>query len=73
VLLRLELLRTNVLLRRWTSLEKIRRWISLMRKWMTVWKLRTVRLSKMWRRCIQQQKCRTNTTQKRRRLRKLFM
>jgi hypothetical protein len=72
---RLVLLRTNLLLRRWTSLERMwcfstrlpqmRRWISPMQKWMTVRKLRTVRLSKTWRRCIQQQKSRTNTTEKR--------
>jgi hypothetical protein len=37
---------------------------SPMQKWMTVWKLRTVRLSKMWRRCIQQQQSRTNTAEK---------
>jgi hypothetical protein len=52
------------------EVDLIRRWISPMQKWMTVRKLRTVRLCKMWRRCIQQQKCRTNT---RRRLSKLFI
>jgi hypothetical protein len=45
-----------------------------MQKWMTVRKLRTtLRLCKMWRRCMQKQKCRTNTTQKRRRQSKLFI